>query len=193
MLGECGVTGRGESTMEISNRVTSLPCTTCSPQCLQERSSTSPRNCCVLIAHCTFCTETPNDHQVTRRAATVRRFVLFQRSSWWWQWAVVVVVVVEWGLVVVVVGASTPRLRLTRARVGHEIVEGPGHDRRRGVGAVAALFDDAEHDVLRVRGRSEADEPGVGLVTAPPLLAVPVLPAMGKVASEKLMLAWNGA
>lgn len=96
--------------MEISNRVTSLPCTTCSPQCLQERSSTSPRNCCVLIAHCTFCTETPNDHQVTRRAAPFGDLSYF-RVVVVVVGLVVVVVVPEWGLVVVVVGGVNTRLK----------------------------------------------------------------------------------
>ena len=46
-------------------------------------------------------------------------------------------------------------------RVGHEVVEGLGHDRRRGVGTVTTLADHAEHHVLGVAHRTEAHEPRV--------------------------------
>src|SRR5665213_1441559 len=72
VLGVAALRVSMRATIQLRNRVTSLPCTTCSPQCLQERSTTAPRNCCVLFAHCTFCTETPNVIRLLATTTTVK-------------------------------------------------------------------------------------------------------------------------
>ncbi len=72
---------------------------------MQERSATAPRNCCVLFAICTLCTETPN---------TVRLLCAGPSTS---VLTYLMVVVVLWGPVVVVVGVVSWALSFT-GRIG---------------------------------------------------------------------------
>ena len=62
---------------QMITMVNSLTCTTLRPQCLQERSTIALRCCCVLIAHCTFCTTTPNELRLLADAAQPDFFVVF--------------------------------------------------------------------------------------------------------------------
>jgi len=153
-----------------------MPCTTLVLNACR-RGYNCTAQLCVLFAHCTFCTETPNVIRYSPRPATASD--LFR-----------VVVVVEIGLVVVleagvvvvvevwsvVEGAWSRRVSASPANgVGYEIVERPstpGRPRRRRSHPLRS------RTVRRTSGAwsAETDEPRVRLDVEPAVLAVPSCP-----------------